>query len=153
MTVLEEAIELVAKLDDGYDFWQLCRWTAEQPGGHVVIYPDFIGIAQLDGEVIKVWLAIGKDGVRKAIELAPPSAKCAQWMRGIYDKNDRVRHIPIARIKRYLDESVRNPSETQIHNPAHCEAGSGVQGHSDHRWSGGGKEHGHNGNTERHGLI
>lgn len=113
MNVLEEAIALVDKLDEGYDFWQLCRWTAEQPGGHVVIYPDFIGVAQLEGEVINVWLAIGEDGVRKCIELAPHSAKFAAWRRGIINKDKSPTLVPIDRIKRYLDErSIPKSTET-----------------------------------------
>lgn len=134
MNALEEAISLVENLDEGYDFWQLCRWTAEQPGGYVVIRPDFIGVAQLDGEVINVWLAIGEDGVRKAIELAPPSAKFAQWKRGIYDKDSNPRLWPIDRIKTYLNErSVQKAIEASFDNSANHPAKAGGQGHPDNR--------------------
>lgn len=150
MNVVQEAIEVVDALGEGYDFWQLCRWTAEQEGGFVIIKPDFIGVAQLEGDTINVWLAIGDDGVRKAIELAPPSAKFAQWKRGIYDKESSPRIWPLDRIRQYLNErSLQQAVESNIRGPADHQADAKAEGTPDNRRLGSGQEHG---NTERHGV-
>jgi hypothetical protein len=104
MTLLEQAVAFVRSWNEPYDFAGLCEWTAGQPGGHVVIRPDFIGIAQEDGDTINIWLAMGPDGVRKAIDLAPDSAKFAAWKRGARNKDDKPRIWEIDRIRRKLNE-------------------------------------------------
>lgn len=105
MSLIQQACDIVDSWDEGMDFWRLCEWTARTEGGHVVIFPDFIAVGQVEGDTINVWLALGKDGVRKAIELAPHGVKYAAWRRSLRNKDDKPRAWPIDRIKRWAESS------------------------------------------------
>lgn len=102
MSLIKQAEKMVSSWGNDWDFWNLVYCVMNQEGGHVVIRPDFIGLAEEEGDTIKVWLAIGKDGVRKALELAPAHITKAAWMRRNRNSNDKPRTWNIFRIKRKI---------------------------------------------------